>query len=151
VGVFDNCQLLPMESVPHPHTFRDPRIQKFMARNFEPDEPGSFAYQRAHKAAYDSGDERYLQFMWDCFHDWEDVVNINAAVVDTFRTSPQLEDISDAGVTDRHVLSWLTSPIEVSCNSAEPSLGDGQHRVTALRVFSGPGTVALCRVFNRGD
>lgn len=144
--IYDLLQIRTLETVPFPHTFRDEAIKNFMRTNYQADEPGSFSYQKAHRHAFESRDQSYIAFMREHFRDWHDVAATNDLMLALFAehpTEPQL--MERCGGSRSHAWSWFVTPIEIA--EHDFTLGEGQHRITALRLFAPPETRVVCRVF----
>lgn len=144
--IYDLMQVRTVESVPFPHTFRDEAIKNFMTANYLADESGSFSYRKAHRQAFETQDHNYLEFMREHFRYWADVAVTNNLVLDLFTQRPaEPELLERCGGPRSHAWKWFLTPIEIA--EHDFTLGEGQHRITALRLFAPPATHVVCRVF----
>lgn len=147
MSIYDLLELRRIESFPFPHTLRDEEIRDFMERNYLPDAPESFSYRSSHERAYVAQDPHYLQFMRGHFSGWSNVAETNETVVRLFQERPPESVLRKLYDSDRHAWSWFISPIEVIDRPGDFLFGDGQHRITALRLFAPRELNVVCRVF----
>lgn len=141
-------RLYALRDLPFPHTFRDERITEYMTAHYESDGAGpGNCFQVAHEIAYREGHPGYLAMMRESLNRFKNIGRVCARAVELVREhGDEVSDvIREQMPQDRLMLEWLSwFPI----NFIPRELGDGQHRVSALRIFCGPDAVvpAVARV-----
>lgn len=130
-------RIYALGELPYPHTFRDEQITEYMQAHYRPDVPGCASFQQAHQAAYEARDLGYLAMMQTALIDMAGIGRVRDRAVALVREHG--DAVSDVVESMQKCHPWLVqwlsrSPIYFRSDV----FGDGQHRVTALRLFCGP-------------
>ncbi|SIJ21157.1 Uncharacterised protein [Mycobacteroides abscessus subsp. abscessus] len=130
-------RLYPLRDLPYPHTFRDEEITEFMSATYRPDALGRNCFQKAHEKAFVEQHPEYLTAMRAALTSFHNVGHVCARAVQLVQLHGDAvsEVVDEMQPRPRRLWEWL-SLFPITFRGDE--LGDGQHRVTALRLFADP-------------